>query len=797
MEKFSLNGTWKLKGGKYDTEGQIPGSVYSILLANNLMEDPYYRDNELKALEIMDNDFEFSRTFNFRKTAKKTLLVLEGVDTLCDLYINGKKIARLENMHRTYKFDVSDCLVDGENEIKAYFPWVDKYIKEKLEEKFYHSGSFVTMKGYMYLRKAHCMFGWDWGPRLPDAGIWRDIYLVNDDISRIEDVRVIQRHDNGKVYLTVNVEVTKESDLEITLTSPKGEKFSLKNGVETEITNPMLWWIRGYGEQYLYDLTVKNIYNGKVVDENNKKIGLRTLTIAREKDEWGESFCHEITGVKIFAFGADYIPEDNIIARASRERTRKLLEDCVRANHNAIRVWGGGYYPEDWLFELCDELGLVMFLDCMYACTAYPFSEEFMANMSAEIVDNMKMIRHHACIGIIAGNNEIEEECYWWSEEEKQGYLEWFEYRLPALMNELCPEIFYVSSSPSSHGAFIDTQGEECGDNHYWAVWHQDLPFTEYRNHFFRYLSEFGFQSFPTYKTIEEFTLPEDRNPFSRIMEMHQRNPSANGKILNYLSQTYLYPMNFEVLVYASQLLQAEAIKYGVEHLRRNRGRCMGALYWQLNDIWPVASWSSIDSNGRWKALHYESKRFYEPIHISCAETGEYSVRKDITDERIVGYETKAHIFVNNDTLNKVSGFVIYKLIKNDGTILEEKKVPLTIDALSYNSLDEIDFNKTDVRNNYLWFGFEVDGKMISSGTVLFTKPKHFNFINPNLSVSVDGDKIKVKADAYARYVEILNEDGNLILSDNYFDMNKGEVVVSVLEGNTEGLKVRSVYDIK
>ena len=797
MEKFSLNGTWKLKGGKYDTEGQIPGSVYSILLANNLMEDPYYRDNELKALEIMDNDFEFSRTFNFKKTSNKTVLVLEGVDTLCDMYINGKFIAHLENMHRTYKIDVTDFLVDGENEIKAFFPWVDKYIKEKLEEKFYHSGSFVTMKGYMYLRKAHCMFGWDWGPRLPDAGIWRDIYLINDDIPHIDDVRVIQRHDNGKVFVTVSVEVSKESEVEITLTSPKGEKFSLKNGVESEIANPMLWWIRGYGEQYLYDLTVKNIFNGEVVDEDNKKIGLRTLTIAREKDEWGESFCHEINGVKIFAFGADYIPEDNIIARASKERTRKLLEDCVRANHNAIRVWGGGYYPEDWLFELCDELGLVMFLDCMYACTAYPFSEEFMANMSAEIVDNMKRIRHHACIGIIAGNNEIEEECFWWSEEEKAGYLEWFENRLPKLMNELCPEIVYVSSSPSSHGAFVDTQGEECGDNHYWSVWHQDLPFTEYRHHYFRYLSEFGFQSFPTYKTIEEFTLPEDRNPFSRIMEMHQRNPSANGKILNYLSQTYLYPMNFEVLVYASQLLQAEAIKYGVEHLRRNRGRCMGALYWQLNDIWPVASWSSIDSNGRWKALHYESKRFYEPIHISCAETGEYSVRKDITDERIVGYETKAHVFVNNDTLNKVSGFVVYKLIKNDGTILEEKKVPLTIDALSYNSLDEIDFNKTDVRNNYLWFGFEVDGKIISSGTVLFTKPKHFNFINPNLSVSVDGDKIKVKADAYARYVEILNEDGNLILSDNYFDMNKGEVVVSVLEGNTKGLKVRSVYDIK
>ena len=797
MKVFSLNGTWKLKGGNYDTEGQIPGSVYSILLANNLMEDPYYRDNELKALEIMDNDFEFSRKFNFKKTSNKTILVLEGVDTLCDMYINGKKIARLENMHRTYRIDVSDVLIDGENEIIAFFPCVDKYIKEKHIQKPIEVGSAVTMKGFNYLRKAHCMFGWDWGPRLPDAGIWRDIYLIDGDIPRIEDVRVIQRHENGKVYLTVNAKVSIESEVEICLTSPKGEKFILKNGVESEITNPMLWWIRGYGEQYLYDLTVKSIFNGEVKDENFKKIGLRTLTIAREKDEYGESFCHQINGVKIFAFGADYIPEDNIIARATRERTEKLLKDCVLANHNAIRVWGGGYYPEDWLFELCDQLGFVMFFDCMFACASYPYSEEFFENVSLEIVDNMKRIRHHACLGIISGNNEIEEECYWWTEEDKKGYLEWFENRLPKLMESLCPEICYVPSSPSSHGAFVDPQGEECGDNHYWAVWHQDLPFSEYRKHHFRYLSEFGFQSFPTYNTIEEFTLPEDRNPFSRIMEMHQRNPSANGKILNYLSQTYLYPTNFEVLVYASQLLQAEAIKYGVEHLRRIRGRCMGTLYWQLNDIWPVASWSSIDSSGRWKALHYESKRFYEPIHISCEETGEYSTRKDITDERFFGYETKAKLFVTNDTLEKVSGKVIYKLTTNEGRVLEEKVCNLTVDTLSVNNIEEVDFNKTDVRNNYLWFGFEVDGKIISSGTVLFTKPKHFNFKNPNLKVFVKGDKVIVKADTYAKYVEVLNEDGNLVLSDNYFDMNKGEVELSVIRGDLKGLKVKSVYDIK
>ena len=310
-------------------------------------------------------------------------------------------------------------------------------------------------------------------------------------------------------------------------------------------------------------------------------------------------------------------------------------------------------------------------------------------------------------------------------------------------------------------------------------------------------MSEFGFQSFPSMRTIEQFTLPEDRNPFSAVMELHQRNAAANGKILNYLSQTYLYPTSMEMLVYASQLLQAEAIQYGVEHLRRNRGRCMGALYWQLNDCWPVASWSSIDSYGRYKALHYQAKRFFEPIHISCAETGEYSTRKDITDERYYDYQTKAHIFVNNDTLFDVEGEVCWKLCSAKGEVLQSGNEKLFVKALSYASLDEIDFCKMDVRNHYLSFEFTVDGKQVSYGTVLFTKPKHFHFVNPKLRVKVCGDEIVVTADAYAKYVYICNEGDNLILSDNFFDMDKGEKRVKILSGNTDGLSIKCVYDIK
>ena len=798
MEKFSLNGTYQLKGGKFETEGQIPGSVYSILLANKLMADPFYRDNEKQALEIMDSEFIFSKKFNYQKTAKNITLVCEGIDTISDVYLNGHKILHSDNMHVSYRVNVSNYLLDGKNEIKFVFPPLNAYIKQLDADKNVPHWTSSTLKGFMHVRKAHYMLGWDWGPRLPDAGIWRDVYLVSGDQLMIEDVRILQRHDKGNVKLNVKAETNLDCDVEIKIISPNGEEFNAENGKDVEIVNPELWWPNGYGKQNLYNVQVKAIKDGKVCDTNEKAIGLRTLRLVREKDEWGESFCHEINGIKIFAMGADYIPEDNILARTNRERTKILLKDCVNANFNTIRVWGGGYYPSDDFFELCDELGLIVFLDCMFACSAYVFGEAFTATIKREIKDNFTRIRHHACLGVISGNNEIEEFAVWWKDEQlKKGYLELFEKTIPDVLNEICPEIPYVPSSPSSFGGINDPDNENYGDNHYWNVWQWCLPFSEYQKHYFRYLSEFGFQAFPTMKTIEEFTLPEDRNVSSRIMELHQRYPGGNAKILGCLAQYYLFPSSFENIVYTSQLVQAESIKYAVEHLRRNRGRCMGTLYWQVNDVWPVASWSSIDSSGRYKALHYEAKRFYEPIHISCKETGEYTSIREIIDERIVDYQTKAQIYVNNDTLNDVEGVVEWKLMSVDGKVLESGESALAVKALSVSSLEEIDFNKTDVKKNYLYFSYKVNGEVVSSGTVLFTKAKHFDFIDPELCVRLDGDEITVKSNAYAKYVEISDQTGDLKLSDNYFDMNKGEKKIKILSGSPKGLKVKSVYDIR
>ncbi|MFR0802757.1 MAG: glycoside hydrolase family 2 protein, partial [Suilimivivens sp.] len=486
---------------------------------------------------------------------------------------------------------------------------------------------------------------------LPDAGIFREVSLLYIAKSRFDSVYITQEHEEGRVTLDFDValELFTEEDntrIEVIVTDPEGRTYVPAEGVDPEdyhivITDPKLWWPRGYGEQPLYQVKLTLFSgDGAVLDTYERRIGLRTLTVNTDKDEWGECFAHEVNGVKIFAMGADYIPEDNLFSRINKERTRKLLSDAAAVNHNSIRVWGGGYYPDDYFFDICDELGLLVWQDFMFACASYELDDDFERNITAEIRDNVRRLRHHACLALWCGNNEMEtqtlDKAWKPSIKQKYDYIKIFEYIIPHILQEEDPVTFYWPSSPSSGGNYDDPWDENRGDTHYWAVWHGNKPFTDYRNYHFRYLSEFGFQSFPCMQTVETFTEPQDRNIFSRVMEMHQRNTSANGKIMNYLSATYLYPKDFDQLLYASQLLQADAIRYGVEHFRRNRGRCMGAVVWQLNDIWPVASWASIDYYGRWKALHYAEKRMFAPVMISCEETGNSVKDRSVYQSRIL-----------------------------------------------------------------------------------------------------------------------------------------------------------------
>lgn len=814
-EQMNLGGAWRMREADSQTwhSAHVPGSVYADLMADGTMPNPFWRENELDAFERMKKDYVYQRAFTVTEAQlahAHVELVCEGLDTLAHVSLNGRKIAFADNMHITWVWDVKEQLHAGENTLEIRFDSPILYCAKKAEEAPGWESSDAT-PGFRHLRKAHCMFGWDWGPRLPDAGIWRPIFLRTWDAARLENALMLQAHHDGVVDVTIRPEIAGESAWSAEITAPDGEVIIIPETTAAEqvvrVKNPQLWWPNGLGKQPLYRVTVR-LATG---DTRVWRIGLRTMTVSREKDEWGEEFCHVVNGVKVFAMGADYIPEDNILARVTPERTRRLLEDCKAANFNAIRVWGGGYYPDDAFYDICDELGLLVWQDLMYACAFYDLTPDFERSIRVETHQNVARLRHHASLALICGNNEMEMfmagansalinhrtwEFVPTYPHHITDYVKMFEYILPAIVKETAPQTYWWPASPSSGGNFDAPNDENRGDNHYWDVWHGEKPFTEYRKFFFRYASEFGFQSFPCLKSVKQFTLPDDRNIFSRVMERHQRNQAANGKILSYLSQTFRYPNSFDDLLYASQLMQAEAIRYGVEHWRRNRGRCMGAIIWQLNDIWPVASWASIDYYGRWKALHYAAKRFFAPVMISAEEEGELSQNPKINEYHPAPLEKSFRLNVCNETLRDVTGEVVWALRTPDGAIVRQNQQTLTIPAMSAKWLDKVDCADASLTGHYVSFAFVVDDVAVSEGTCIFCAPKHFEFTDPQLTVEKRGDTLVVTSRAYAKQVWLESEDADLLLDDNAFDMNPGTKVVRVVRGAAEKVRVRSVWDL-
>ena len=841
----------------------IPGSVYSCLLENKLMPDPYWRDNELDALKLMENDFLFSEHFVPEKevlSSDRVILKFDGIDTIADITLNGTFLGHTENMHRSFEFDVKELLKEGENELTVKFFSPLKFCAAS-HEKIKNMESTDAVPGYPQLRKAHCMFGWDWGPRLPDAGFYRPIRLLGVKKARLsDDIRVMQEHEieetgvHGNVVKKVKLAVTAVTDpvhaegvhAEITLTDPDGrttcfaadEKEEKCLGGKLTVENPKLWWPNGYGGQDLYTVTVRLIDDatGEELDQTQKRIGLRTVTVdtspfpeeerdphigpqVREDRKEGRHFDFVVNGLRIFAMGGDYIPEDNILQRVTRDRTEILIRDAAEAHYNCIRIWGGGYYLDDFFYDLCDEYGLLLWQDFMFACASYELTEDFEENLKAEFTEVVRRLRHHASMSVWCGNNEMEAqvlEDHWNGEfnelipgmggirpvhhasnKQYYDYIKLYEYILPKIMKAEAPEAFYWPSSPSSGGNYEDIYEENIGDAHYWGVWHGGDQFSDYRKHHFRFLSEFGFQSFPCMETVRSFTEPEDRNVFSEVMEMHQRNTAANGKIMNYLSATYRYPKNFDELLYCSQMLQLDAIRYGVEYFRRIRGTCMGTVVWQLNDIWPVASWASIDYYGRWKALHYGEKRFFAPVSITCEEHGRLD-QKPFVNSLPIPVEYSAALHVANETGETVKGTVRWQLRRPDSSVIRENEKDIEIAPYSGTWLDREIYNGlADEREMHLYYEFVQDGKIVSSGSAMFVAPKHYRFADPKLSVRVEGDTVIVTSEGYAKGVCVESEDGNLRLSDNFFDMEKGERVLTIVGKKPEGeLRVRSVYDI-
>lgn len=805
----------------YKTE--IPAMAMQVLYENQEIPDPYVGENEWIVYEALKNDFEFSNVFEVSEgmlSADELVLRCEGLDTAAEIYVNETKIAFVNDMHRTYAFDVKDTVHAGENQIRIYFrSGIEYALEQHAKEPYYHTSD--TVDGFSLVRKAHSTYGWDWGPKLPDVGIWRPICLQAYDTARFQDIYVRQFHKEGRVQLKIETEIARlkpeDVTMEIVLTDPQGncvkktyDSIGEKVSAEITVEKPQLWWCNGFGSQPLYEVKCILKKEEEVLEEAVKRIGLRTLTVRREKDSWGESFEFCVNGVSVFAMGANYIPEDCFYTRCSRERSEALIRQCVRANYNSIRVWGGGYFCDDYFYDLCDEYGLIVWQDLLFACGVYRLHEDFVENVVQETIDNVKRLRHHASIALWCGNNELEWGWSGWDMgfgnrvQDKADYIKLFEWILPQTVKKIDPDRFYWLASPSSGGSFDDPNDQNRGDVHYWEVWHRLKHFTEYRKYYFRFCSEFGFQSFPSEKTVNTFAAESDKNIFSPVMENHQKNGGANGLILYYLSANFKYPSDFGTLLYVSQILQAEAIRYGVEHWRSNRGRCMGALYWQVNDCWPVASWSSLDYYNRWKPLHYYAKKFYAPVLLSALEE-----------------KGQIRFVVSNETMQEVNAEIIWRLRDHQGNIVEEQRKHSPVPALTAVECSEADYasissDRWKSRKFYVEYTLCIEGQEISQGTVLFTRPKHFEFQDPQIHWSVEETEkeflLTAETANYAKYIFLDSEDFDFVADDNCFDLSKGtkKTIRIAKEDITkdgkpyapsvkemENLKVLSAYDIQ
>jgi len=808
MQTCTLNGTWQLSAGHRSLESvdmQIPGTVLSGLLAAGKIKDPFYRTNEDATRALFWKDYVFTRTFDVDEellAQQHIVLVCEGLDTLAEISINGTFLAKTDNMHRTWKFQAKKLLHPGKNEIQIVFRSVLRFIEDYPYEA-HKKINYIpcgSMKGNQLLRKAHSMFGWDWGPQTIDAGIFRDIYLQGYSHARIEDIRIHQQHaKNVSVQTSITLsESIPGQKLCVELSEdgadkPLQTKLCKTNAdgvaaVDFVIENPKLWWPNDYGDQPLYIVRTTLLdEDGTSLESITRRIGLRTLTISQEKDKWGNEFAFCVNGVKIFTRGGNYIPDDCLYTRITEKKLDYILESCRRAHFNCVRVWGGGYYPSDAFYDLCDEKGLIVWQDLMYACNVYDVTDAFAENCRQETYDNVRRLRHHASLGLWCGNNEIESAWDHWGDFQKEtpylraDYIRLFEEVLPKAVQEADGETFYWHSSPSSGGCFDNPDDANRGDTHYWDVWHGQKPFTDYRKYFFRFCSEFGFQSFPCAKTVNSFTLEDDRNIFSRVMESHQKNDAANGKMLYYLSENLRYPKDLTHLLYASQVLQGMAIKYGVDHWRRNRGRCMGTLYWQINDDWPAPSWSSIDYFGRWKALHYMAQKFYAPHAVSMT----------LEDHR-------CHVYFSNESFETTEYSLTLSIRDLSGNVLETYETKGNSPAFSAIETAVVDICSWEDQKDDIFLEAVIhtkDQKVLKDVETLVPY-KYLNLKNPVISTEAeetnDAFILHISSDCFAPFVALDFDDADVIFSDNFFhltDKTVQDIIVKkedILQGHFE-----------
>jgi len=818
MKFQSLTSAWEFcqAGTQEWSPATVPGGVHTDLLALGRIPDPFVGDNEKRVQWVAEADWEYRRSFLAEPELlhqPQVWLVCDGLDTLATVSLNGHELGRTNNMFRQYRWDVKPMLQAGENDLHIAFDSPVRYAAEKQAIRPL-PGVSQAIPGGPYLRKAPCQFGWDWGPQLPPIGIWKDIRLEGYQEVRISDVHLSQQHAAGQV--TVQAQVTLESfnsmpcQAVLHLLAPDGQVFETSGTVtsasqatlQVVIPNPQLWWPNGYGAQPLYQVSVELRQGDHLLDKKEYQLGLRTLELRQQPDEWGKSFTFVVNGLPIIAKGSNWIPADSFPTRITDEYLEMLIKAAAETYQNMLRVWGGGFYEEERFYDLCDRYGILIWQDCIFSCSAYPFDDPaFVENVHTEVIENVRRLRHRTSLALWCGNNEMEWGLMDWGwqgrlgyEQMKALYDQFFHHTLPDWVIAEDPDHDYWPSSPSSNIPFENPNGQVQGDAHYWDVWHGRKPFTAYRNQYPRFMSEFGFQALPPLATIRTYAEEADWNMTSYIMERHQKNDSGNALMVSQLLDTFRLPKDFESLVYLSLVLQAEGIRYGVEHWRRYPQRVSGIIYWQLNDCWPVASWSSLDYFGRWKALHYAARRFYAPLLLSIED-----------------HPTAQNVVLTSDLPEAWSGSVRWSLETLSGRVLEANELAVEVSPYDVTPVCQLDFSgrlDDDLRRETVFIAeLMQNGQIQARQTAFFVPTKHLSLVDPaittHLRINQGQLEIELNATSLARQVEVALEGADVVFSDNYVDLPAGRIVTIsaplpagwTLSQAQAAFKVRSIYD--
>jgi beta-mannosidase len=812
-------------------EAQVPGVVQTDLLRNGLIPEPFDRDNEARLQWVGLTDWEYKAAFRVDAATlahEHVDLVFEGLDTFADVYLNDRPVLHADNMFRHWRIPAKKLLKSGPNTLRIVFHSAVEKMLPYVESLPHPLPAIPTLNAWgnekgvatsPYTRKAPYQYGWDWGPRFVTEGIWRPVALETWDALRVADFHIHQnRISASTASLTAELEIEAGRPAAISvafahddLSGPEvgdgAQTFALEAGANhlsfpIRIASPRLWYPAGYGAQNLYRFSAAVTLGKEVVARSVVRTGLRSVELRRVPDQWGKSFEFVVNGIPVFAKGADVIPFDSFPPRVTPDAHRQILQAARDAHMNMLREWGGGYYESDDFYDICDELGLLVWQEFAFGGDLVPGDLAWQENVRQEAVEQIQRLRDHPSIAIWCGNNEVETGWDHWEDRQTfkeslspkvrervwQDYVVLFADILKSAVAGFADPAPYWPSSPSANFE-EEPDNQHNGDMHSWAVWHALAPAQDYLKQFPRFMTEFGFQSFPELRTIRAFAQPADFDIRSAVMQAHQKNKGGNERILTYMLREYREPKDFASFVYLSQVQQAEVIKLGAEHLRRQRPRTMGSLYWQLNDCWPVASWSSIDYYGRWKALQYYARRFYDDVLISPYL-----------------HDGKADVYVVSDKLEPLAGRIHARLLDFSGkTVLDrtqEVRLPAQSSAI-YLTLDEAGLKaKADPRRSFLVFDLEIAGKTISRNLAFFGPMHDLDLpvapkIESSFEKTADGYVLALRASALARNVYLSFGDLDAQVSDNYFDLLPGEPATITLKSAATLDQLRSALDVR